>query len=62
MKHIETSELIARAQTLVVSMESILKDIGPKLAEFGLMRQEAELLHSELRSRGALDDGQKPAT
>lgn len=56
MKEVETPELLARAADLVTKMEAILKDIGPKLADFGLMRQEAELIHTELRQRGALDE------
>lgn len=47
---------MARLRRISEQMDSIIKEIGPKLISFSHLRNESKLIISELESRGEVEN------
>jgi hypothetical protein len=53
-KGTQDSELRARMEVVLGRLDGILKKIGPELIQIGHLREEAQLILTELRERGLI--------
>lgn len=51
LKHCDYDEMADRLQVVYVLLDAIMKEIGPKIEQISVLRQEAELLLSEIKQR-----------
>ncbi|MFA5750417.1 MAG: hypothetical protein WC895_04300 [Candidatus Shapirobacteria bacterium] len=49
---IDDEELMNRLETLLKKLDSVVRDVAPKLTMIGNMREEISIIYSELKKRG----------
>lgn len=56
---IESGELESRFNAVITELDSIFKELGPKIQKVGQLREEAGILYEELKRRGLVKDAEQ---
>ena len=54
---VDEVELRSRIDSVLGRLDSLFKEIGPKIREVGNLREEAEMIYRELERRSSEKDG-----
>jgi hypothetical protein len=52
LEEVDLIEIRSRLSTILFEIDSLLKDVGPKVQKIGNLRLECSILYEELKRRG----------
>lgn len=61
LKAVDQNEMRDRAKVILDRIDSLLREIGPKILEIGRLRAEIEMIVQELKTRGVLKESEVDA-